>query len=341
MQVSFLIPGDLATPTGGYGYARRLLRAFPKQGIDAAHMTLPGTFPTPDGSAQELVADVLKTLPAGQPLLLDGLAGGALAPKTLRAAKGPVVILCHHPLALEAGLSEDHARRLRDSEHLALSYAEHVITTSHATGAILTRDYGVAREKLTVAPPGTDPAPQAEANGPCRLLSVGSLTRRKRHDLLIAALAELRDHEWTLRVAGPAPDAEVRAELLDQIERLNLSDRVSLIGTLSTAELAAAYQSSDMFVLASEYEGFGMAYTEAMSHGLPTLGIQCAAVEEATAGGAMLTDDAMFSTVLASLLASKAERNALAQRCWTTAQTFLRWDQTTAIVASVLKKVAS
>jgi glycosyltransferase involved in cell wall biosynthesis len=60
--------------------------------------------------------------------------------------------------------------------------------------------------------------------------------------------------------------------------RLGLDDRVTFRGELSGAALDAAYRTSDLFVLASHYEGYGMVLTEAVAHGLPVV---------ATAGGAV------------------------------------------------------
>lgn len=340
MRASFAIPGDLAMPTGGYGYARRLLVELPDQGIDIRHVTLPGGLPFPDNAQAEEAGQTLANLPEGEPVLIDGLAGGALPPDMLLKIAGPAVMLCHHPLGMESGLSDAESQRLIESECNALATCDHVITTSHATARTLVREFGIAEDGITVALPGTEPAPRALADGPCRILSVGSLSRRKRHHLLIDALSRHRDHEWTLRIAGPAVDESVHAELTAQIERLGLQDRVRLLGSLTSEEIATAYQNADLFALASEYEGFGMAFTEAMSHGLPTVGTRCTAVEEATAGGAFLVSDDDFPSALGALIANPDERKRWAERAWQAAQTFLRWDQTAAIVAGVLREVA-
>ena len=341
MQVRFAIPGDLATPTGGYGYARRLLRELPARGVDIRHVALPGGFPFPGTADLDEAARVLSGLPDGEPVLIDGLAGGALPPNAIRAIKAPVVMLCHHPLGMESGLTDAESRQLLNSERDALAVCDHVITTSKATATILQRDFGLSAGSMTVALPGTEPAPRAPADGPCRILSVGSLSRRKRHHLLIETLAQFRDQEWTLRIAGPPVDKAVHDELVAQIETLGLRDRVRLLGALTSDEIAAAYQSSDLFVLASEYEGFGMAFTEAMSHGLPTVGTRCTAVEEATAGGAVMTDDAQLVEALGSLIRDAQVRKQWADRAWQAAQGFLRWDQTAGIVADVLRRTVA
>lgn len=341
MRAAFAIPGDLTTPTGGYGYARRLLRELPGLGIDVRHLELPGGFPAPGAAELEETGRILANQPPGEPVLIDGLAGGALPPELLRQIDGPVVMLCHHPLGMETGLSAVDSERLIQSEREALAVCNHVITTSNATAAILQQNFGVAATGMTVALPGTEPSPRAAADGPCRILSVGSLSQRKRHHLLIDALSQHRQAEWTLQIAGPSVDQTVHDQLSAQIEAHGLQARVRLLGALTSAELAVAYQNADLFALASEYEGFGMAYTEAMSHGLPTLGILCPAVEEATAGGALLVEDAQLASALGTLTGSAEERRHWADRAWQTAQSFLRWDQTAGIVATALRQAAS
>ena len=43
----FAIPGDIATPTGGYAYDRRVIALLPSFGIQPRHLALPGSFPNP------------------------------------------------------------------------------------------------------------------------------------------------------------------------------------------------------------------------------------------------------------------------------------------------------
>lgn len=340
MRVAFAIPGDLATPTGGYAYARRLIREAPRQGIALEPLALPDGFPRPTRAMLSETAERLGAVPGDRPVLIDGLALGVLPGSVLDACASPIVALCHHPLALETGVAPEDVQVLRDSERAALARCAAVITTSHATAEILASDYGVPGARVTVAQPGTDPAPRAATGGPgCRILSVGSLTRRKGHDRLIRALARIEGADWSLRIVGPARDPRVAEELANLIADEGLEDRVVLAGEVGMAELAAAYQSADLFALASAYEGFGMAFAEAMAHGLPVLGLTCPAVEEATAGAARLVDERDFARELARLIRDTETRADLAERCWTAAQTLLRWPQTMAIVAGVLRGV--
>ncbi|MHA1529534.1 MAG: glycosyltransferase family 4 protein [Alphaproteobacteria bacterium] len=342
---TFAVPGDLATPTGGYGYARRLLAEAGGAGVDLTHLALPGGFPDPAPGELAEAGRLLGALPAGRPVLIDGLALATLPADLLRALPGPAIALCHHPLALETGVGPEQAERLRASERAALAACARVIATSATTAGTLAADYGVPQARLSVACPGTDPASRARGfGGPgAAILSVGSLTPRKGHDVLIGALAGLADLDWRLTIAGPADRdaAHVRA-LTRQIGAAGLRDRVSLAGPLDAGDLADAYDGADLFALASRHEGFGMAFAEAMAHGLAVVGTTAGAVPEATRGAAHLVrpgDPAALRAALAPLIGDGVARARLAETCWRAAQGFTRWPETAATVAAVVREV--
>ncbi|MEM7189926.1 MAG: glycosyltransferase family 4 protein [Pseudomonadota bacterium] len=339
MRAVFAIPGDIATPTGGYGYARRLVRGAPAAGLDLEVLSLPSGFPDPDIADLVTTRAALSEVPSDTPLLIDGLAYGALPADIIATIRAPIVALCHHPLALETGVSAEDAKRLHRTETDALAAAKAVVVTSHATSDIVTSDYGVSAQRLTVAPPGTDPAPRAPGTTGCRIVSVGSVTPRKGHDRLVNALTRCADQEWTLRIIGPHPDPSCLADLQVKIGEAGLGDRIKLTGPQSMPAVTAAYQAADLFVLASEYEGFGMAFAEAMANGLPVLGLHCDAVAEATLGAAELVTPDQFDETLARLIGDTDLRSALADRCWDAAANLPRWPDTVAKIASVLRRL--
>ncbi|HUF56943.1 MAG TPA: glycosyltransferase, partial [Thermohalobaculum sp.] len=308
------VPGDIATPTGGYGYARRLLAEAGRAGWALRHLALPGGFPFPDEAALAESARLLAAVPAGVPLIVDGLAFGALPAEVLRPVRAPLVALCHHPLAGETGLSPEAAAGLGASERAAFAHARAVVASSAATARELERDYGVAGAR--VARPGTDPAPPAAGSGGpgALILSVGALVPRKGHARLIGALARLTDLDWRCRIVGPADrDGAEAGRIQRLIADLGLGARVSLDGALGEEALGEAYHRTDVFALASAHEGFGMVFAEAVARALPTLGPDLAAVAEATAGGAWLVpaDDAEgYAAALRRLIAEPEARAA-------------------------------
>ena len=182
IEARFLIPGDLAAPTGGYAYARHLIGALPAHGVAVDAVALPGSFPHPSAADLAATAAVLADTPREAVLLLDGLAYGALPPDIIAAANPRrMVALVHHPLGLEAGLREEQSTRLVASERAALALAERIVVTSRFTRNLLTESFSVPPERIAVAEPGTEPAPRAEGSGsPCvSLLAVGAVSPRK------------------------------------------------------------------------------------------------------------------------------------------------------------------
>lgn len=83
---------------------------------------------------------------------------------------------------------------------------------------------------------------------------------RKGFDILAEALARGRVCPH-LSIAGDTTrDSATATALKNQINRLDLADRITMLGTLSPEALDRVYSESDAFVLASHYEGYGMAY---------------------------------------------------------------------------------
>src|SRR3990170_7875115 len=103
---AFAIPGDIDSPTGGYTYDRRVLALLPSQGIAARHLELPGSFPAPTAADLVETERRLTTVAPSTVLVVDGLAYGAMPAEIIRRVAAPIVALVHHPLCLEAGLSE-------------------------------------------------------------------------------------------------------------------------------------------------------------------------------------------------------------------------------------------
>jgi hypothetical protein len=115
-RFAFAIPGDLSTPTGGYAYDRRVLAELAGLGWSIERIALGNDFPRPSPETLADAAASLTAVPAGQPILIDGLAFGAM-PDVAAALETthPVIALVHHPLALETGLSAEDAEALRFS----------------------------------------------------------------------------------------------------------------------------------------------------------------------------------------------------------------------------------
>src|SRR4051794_31620570 len=228
----FAIPGDLATPTGGYAYDRRMIAELRELGWRPQVLGLGEGFPRPNALTKAAAKAHLSDVPKGWPIVIDGLAFGVL-PEAAEALceTHPLIALVHHPLALETGAPPQDAVRLRASECAALACARGVIVTSPATARTLVADFGVAPQHITVAEPGTDRValtPRKPA-GAVALLAVGAIVPRKGYDILIEALAGLIDLPWRLTIVGDcARDLAAATRLRGDIERHRLAPRVTI-----------------------------------------------------------------------------------------------------------------
>jgi glycosyltransferase involved in cell wall biosynthesis len=345
-EAFFAVPGDLATPTGGYAYDRRIIAELSTLGWRMEVVNLGDGFPYPAADTRATACARLVALPPGHPVVIDGLAFGVLpeAAEALRASH-PLVALVHHPLAFESGLSAADSACLRASERSALVCARHVVATSATVARLLVDNYGVASGRVSVVEPGTDRVcpPPRDCKGAVNLLAVGSVIPRKGYDVLVAALARLRHLPWRLVIAGdcgrsPQTSRRLRADIM----RLGLADRITLLGAVAAEQVAPLYVSADLFVLPSRFEGYGMAYTEAIAHGVPVIGTTAGAIPQtvpADAGVLVAPDDVeALATTLQRLIASPDERERLAAGA--RAAKFPSWSEQAARFARVLESLA-
>jgi glycosyltransferase involved in cell wall biosynthesis len=322
----FAIPGDLDTPTGGYVYDRRMIAELRALGWRPEVLGLGDGFPRPNALTLAAAKARLSDVPKGRAIVIDGLAFGVLpeAAASLRETH-PLIALVHHPLALETGVTPQDAKALRASETAALACARGVVVTSATTARTLAADYGVPRESITVAPPGTDrPAVVRRSSAASvALLAVGAVVPRKGYDLLIAALAALLDLPWTLTIVGDCGRDRAAVEgLKADIARHRLGSRVTIAGAVPDERLASLYASSDLFVLPSRHEGFGMAYAEAIAYGLPLIGTTAGAIPETVSQAGVLVppdDVPALTAALRRLIENPAAREQLAAAARATA----------------------
>lgn len=344
--MGFVIPGDINRPTGGYTYDRRVLALFSRYGVEARHVVLPATFPFPAKADLEATERTLAALPADMVLLIDGLAFGALPAELVARIRQPIVALVHHPLYLETGLAHEQQRHLHLTEKSALTFARAVVAVSSSTRDELVGEFAVPAERITLANPGTDPAPRAKGTGtPLQIVSVGSVIPRKAYDVLVRALAALPPQGWRLTIAGAYDrTSEAYAALTHALAQTGLADRVSLLGALPGKDLDEIYDHADVFVLASLHEGYGMVIAEAMARGLPIVCTTGGAAADTAPDEAALKvppkDVEALGAALARVATDAGLRKRMAEASWVAGQKLARWEDTARIIAGVVKKVA-
>ena len=73
-RVVFAVPGDLATPTGGYAYDRRMIAELAERGWNAEVLDVGSDFPRPSPAARATATERLAAIPAGATVVIDGAA---------------------------------------------------------------------------------------------------------------------------------------------------------------------------------------------------------------------------------------------------------------------------
>lgn len=316
LPLMMLVAGDPAQRTGGYGYDRRMASELEALGQSVALQGLAGQFPDADAQARASLDGTLRSLPDDQLVIIDGLAmGGTASVIEAHAPRLRLIALVHHPLADETGLDREVRDRLAADECRALAAVHGVVATSDFTARRLS---ALGIDGAHVVMPGTEPAPVTERRvaPPWRLLCVASVTPRKDHRTLVGALARLMDRDWRCVCAGSLEADPACAQALRQavVDR-GVSGRVELTGELDEAALEQRYAAADLFVVPTRYEGFGMAFTEAVAHGLPVIGGDGGAVRETLpAEAARLVppgDESALADSLAAFMDDPNERSRL------------------------------
>ncbi|MEM1376579.1 MAG: glycosyltransferase family 4 protein [Pseudomonadota bacterium] len=344
-RIAFALPGSLQRITGGTIFDRRVVEHLQLLGYEVDVIELPGSFPNPTISDMEHSLEQLASVPTDTVLIIDGLAFGALETSGLEQVQAPLVALIHHPLAEEAGLSTEKKTRLFNTELQNLKRSKLVIAPSQHTAGLLSKNYAVNTNRITVAHPGADlPTITLEPADPPLILSVGIYMPRKGHDILIQALAQLQDVQWQAVIAGTPIDPEFEGKMRSLVSANNLSERVVLKGQSEKSELEKLYAQATVFALATRYEGYGIVFNEALSHGLPIVSCATGAVFDTVPKEAGIlvppeNPDA-FADALRALLTNDDKRQELRNAAIIAGETLPRWSDTAQTIASAITKLA-
>jgi glycosyltransferase involved in cell wall biosynthesis len=338
---------DLARPSGGNAYDRRVCHGLAAAGWTVHVYKVPGSWPWPDAPSYAALADALSRIPDRALVLVDGLVASP-APQVLvpEARRLRLVALVHMPLV--EGMADDG---VREREGAVLSAAVSVVTTSAWARQVLLQLYSLPDDRVHVAEPGVDAAELAPGTATAgALLSVAAVIPGKGHDLLLDALATLTGLRWQCLCVGslerdPAFAEQVRRGVVAE----GMDDRVRFSGPQAGAELAGSYRAADVLVLPSRAETYGMVVAEALARGLPVVAAEVGGVPEALGHGAEGTqpgllvppdDPAALGDALRAWLEDADLRRRLRRAARERRESLADWTTTTSAVADVLGRAA-
>lgn len=287
---AFITPADLPGPSGGLTYNRRVMAEWAHAGFLVQEHAVPGAWPWPAQRDRRALEEALN---AHHQVLIDGIIASA-APAELGRAAGrgcEISVVVHLPLPAESGLSAADEHALQHSEKAALQGVRTVVATSCWARDDLQRRYGLTNVK--VCAPGTDPvviAPRHSAEGRTvpgdtvsRILFLGALTRRKNPLRVVEALNASADLPWECVVAGPDHQEPEYAERV-RSAAVKHPGRISIPGPVDGEDLEALWHRTDVLMLPSRAETYGMVVTEALARGIPAMVGAGTGAEEALCG---------------------------------------------------------
>jgi glycosyltransferase involved in cell wall biosynthesis len=344
-RIAVVVPGSIAQRSGGYEYDRRIVAGLRARRWVVDVHEIDGDFPRPSAAALENAAQTLATIPDGSLVLVDGLAFGAMPAEVEREhARLWLVALVHLPLAAHVGITRQEAERFEQDERRALAAARGCIVTGADTVGAL-EAYGVRTERIALVEPGTDRASLARGSrNPLHLVSVAAITPGKGHEILLRALARLRQRVWRLTCAGRFDrDSATAVRVRELVDAGQLGGRVALVGELDATELSALYDSADVFVHASLHETYGMVVAEALARGLPVVGSATGAIPDLVGPDAGLLvppgDVGALEGALSSVIDDLGMRDRLAAGARRVRDRLPTWDDAVDRMANALARL--
>jgi glycosyltransferase involved in cell wall biosynthesis len=343
-EVTVVVPADVDAPTGGNVYDRRVSAALSELGWQVSVRGVAGAWPMPGESGQRALAEVLTGLPDGAMVIGDGLVLDGLPQVVVpHAGRLRLVALVHLPLADQADLDLVEAQRRREAETRTLAACRAVVVTGAWTvGRVCA--LGVAPRRVHLVEPGTDPAPEARGSPDGgSLLCLAAVVPRKGQLLLVEALSGLVDRPWHCRIVGPFDRHPAYVERVrDAVRRYGLAGRVEVCGPLDRPGLDETWTSTDLLVLPSYGETFGMVLAEALARGVPVVTTTGSGSARTAAGAGLLVppgDVQALRAAIAQWLSQPALRTDLASKARAAGRALPGWEVAARRLAGVLETV--
>jgi len=170
------------------------------------------------------------------------------------------------------------------------------------------------------------------------LLFVGTIEPRKNLSTFVRALEEvLRTTDLSPQLVIAGKIGWKSEELLSQLERSPVRERIKLIGFVSDEDLRALYSACRAFIYPSIYEGFGLPPLEAMACGAPVIASRIPSIKESVARIVSATDSIELARNVVELLRDEPARQSLSIRGLKHAQEF-SWQRTAALTREVYEQ---
>ncbi len=194
---------------------------------------------------------------------------------TAKSASGVPLILHIHALEFDRS-GENVNQAIYDMERRGMEAADHVIAVSHYTKRMIVERYGINPRKITAVHNAVygNEARQVYHTGKKRankiVLFLGRITFQKGPDYFVEAAAKvLREVPEVKFVMAGAGDMMPR--MIERVAELGLGRHFHFTGFLRGADIEKIFTMSDLYVMPSVSEPFGISPLEAMMCDVPVI----------------------------------------------------------------------
>jgi len=163
-------------------------------------------------------------------------------------------------------------------EREGMEKADRIIAVSHFTKGVIVDKYGINPDKISVVHNAVYPIGEGEKQE--IVLFLGRLTIQKGAEFFLRAAKKVLEYEPDSRfvVAGTG---DMLPRLINQAVDMGISSKVIFTGLLTEEEVRHIYRISNVYVMPSVSEPFGITALEAVSAGTPTIASKTAGFSEA------------------------------------------------------------
>ena len=281
MRVGIIIYGDIHTVSGGFLYDRQLVSYLRSKGDEVEVISLPWQKYW-RCLAHNALPSLVRRITNGSwdVLLQDELCHPSLFllnRTTRKRFSFPLISLVYHLRSCEDGRPRSR-RFFQEIERRYFSFVDGYVCCSNAVRYSVEMLLKERAMPCVVAFPGRDEAvvhyrqrsilPGDEFG----VLFLGNVIRRKGLLELVQALSRMPEIPWKLSVTGNHLLERGYTEAVRQcLRRTHLLERAVFHGYLSNGELEKVFVRTHVLAMPSWYEGFGIAYLEALARGIPVI----------------------------------------------------------------------
>lgn len=185
----------------------------------------------------------------------------------------------------------------------SLNQADKILCVSHSTAADVASSYPAFKSKIVVTPLAAThmAAPAKPDLAHPYMLFVGTLEPRKNLVRMLTAYSRVKQDLGDVRLVIVGAQGWME-DLTKHIDRLDITNRVELLGNLQDEALHGYYKHARCLLLPSIYEGFGLPALEAMSYGVPVIGSNVSSLPEVIGAGGILIDPLSVAAIADAMI---------------------------------------